>query len=145
MEGWMVSAAIAVAGLIGMIYVNKYKVDDLKESFSKALSRIESNHTKDLDEIKRQTQKELESVIQRQVGIGRKVDEHSETLGEHKIIVNNAVTMEQVDSKFLTRDLFRAHEKHIDQRFQSIEKKLDAGFGELKELIATSDRGASNK
>lgn len=67
--------------------------------------------------------------------IGRKVDEHSEVISEHKIIVSNAVTMEQVDSKFLTRDLFAAHEKHIDQRFHSLEKKLDNGFEEVKSLL----------
>lgn len=67
--------------------------------------------------------------------IGKKVDEHSETISQHKIIVSNAVTMEQVDSKFLTRDLFAAHEKHIDQRFHSLEKKLDNGFEEVKSLL----------
>lgn len=68
-------------------------------------------------------------------GIGKKVDEHSEVISEHKIIVSNAVTMEQVDSKFLTRDLFKAHEKHIDQRFVNLEKKLDSGFNDIKELL----------
>lgn len=67
--------------------------------------------------------------------VAKKVDEHSETISEHKIIVSNAVTMEQVDSKFLTRDLFAAHEKHIDQRFHSLEKKLDNGFEEVKSLL----------
>jgi hypothetical protein len=68
-------------------------------------------------------------------GVSKKVDEHSEVISEHKIIVSNAVTMEQVDSKFLTRDLFAAHEKHIDHRFHSLEKKLDNGFEEVKSLL----------
>lgn len=71
--------------------------------------------------------------------IAKKVDEHSETISEHRIIVSNAVTMDQVDAKFLTRDLFRAHEKHIDQRFISIEKKLDDGFNDLKDILSKND------
>jgi len=73
-------------------------------------------------------------------GIGKKVDEHSEVISEHKIVVSNAVTMEQVDSKFLTRDLFKAHEKHIDQRFGALEKKLDNEFSEIKQMLKSDVR-----
>jgi hypothetical protein len=67
--------------------------------------------------------------------IAKKVDDHAEVLSEHKIIVSSVVTMDQVDVKFITRDLFAAHEKHIDQRFLSLEKKLDSEFSDIKEIL----------
>lgn len=106
MEGWIISAGIAVISLVAALAVAQF--------------------------VTRQNAHRIDA-------IGKKVDEHSEVISEHKIIVSNAVTMEQVDSKFLTRDLFRAHEKHIDQRFVNLEKKLDSGFGDIKELLKKDD------
>lgn len=63
------------------------------------------------------------------------MDEHSKLISEYKVLLANSVTMEQVDQKFITRDLFQQNEKHIDQRFQSLEKKIDSGFSEMKALL----------
>ncbi len=113
MESWMISLAIAFAGVIATFAVIKYKVDH--------------------NEIHRERQNtEMTSRVN---GIARKVDQHSETMSEHKISIGNAVTMEQVDARFLTRDLFRQHEKHLDVRFVAIEKKLESGFEEIKSIL----------
>jgi len=78
-------------------------------------------------------------------GIGTKVDSHSEVLSEHKITLGSSVTMEQVDQKFLTINMFKQYEKHIDQRFGTLEKKLDQvetkledGFEDLKDIVRSS-------
>lgn len=102
MDGWMISLAIAVCGVVSIFAVTRF-------------SGVQNS--KRLDDI------------------GKKVDEHSEMISEHKITLSNSVTMAQVDDKFLTRDLFRAHERHIDQRFGALEKKIDTGFDDLKVLL----------
>lgn len=63
----------------------------------------------------------------------QKLDAHNEELVELNTKTKLAVTAKDVDDKFVTKELFRQMEKHIDQRFDTIQKDLEKILEKLDE------------
>jgi len=98
-ESWMMSLLISVVGLIAMLAVGKYKT----EANERAIE-VESNARKVL---------------------GLKLDKSFEELIDHKSRLANATTMEDVRREFVSKEMFRQMEKHIDSKFDDMGKVLN--------------------
>ncbi|MDY0124500.1 hypothetical protein, partial [Sulfurimonas sp.] len=50
--------------------------------------------------------------------------------------INQSPTMKEVRDEFMTKEMFRQVEKHIDTRFDTFEKKFDSLNDGLKEILS---------
>lgn len=91
----MVSIGIAVAGVIATFAVMKNKVESLSKS----------NEDKD---------KKLDALHKR-------LDTHGDDIVKLNTKAELAMTAKDVDEKYVSKELFRQFEKHIDKRFDRIE------------------------
>lgn len=95
---WVVSLLIAVVGVIGVVFVMRYMVSELKKNVEMIFKRMDK-HGDDI--VKLNTKSEM------------------------------AVTAKDVDEKFVSKELFKQFEKHMDNRFDGLEK----GQGKILEYI----------
>ena len=95
---WIVGLAITAISFIGLIYVMRYMVGELKKSVDTIYRRLDK-HGDDI--IRLNTKSEL------------------------------AVTAKDVDEKFVSKELFKQYEKHIDSRFDVLEN----GQGKILKYI----------
>lgn len=68
--------------------------------------------------------------------IGNKLDGHGESIVELRTKQNESITARECDDRYVSKELFRQMEKHIDTRFDSIEK----GVGKILEYLQGSPR-----
>jgi len=98
-ESWMISMIISSIGLIAMIAVGKYKT----EANERAI------------EYERKA---------RQV-MGKKLDNIAEEVVAHNAKTIGVPTMEDVRREFVSKEMFRQMEKHIDSKFDDMGKMLN--------------------
>ncbi len=99
MESWMISIVIAIVGVVSTFAITKNKVEN--------------------------NDKQIEAIFKILKGLGEKVDIHSESLSEHKVMIKSSMTMTQADSKFVSKELFKQMEKHIDEKFDKLENGIE--------------------
>ncbi len=107
-ESWMISLAISIVGLIAMIAVGKYKTE--------------------------QNKIELDAEIDARKAISKKLDTVAEIVTEHKVRLHNVPSMEHVRNEFMSKEMFKQFEKHIDDKFDTMGKSL-IKLGSNQELI----------
>ena len=98
MESWMISLAIAGAGILSSFAVVKYMADELKRN---------------------------------QESIFKRLDSHGDDLVALNTMSKLAMTAKDVDDKYVSKELFRQFEKHIDKRFDG----LEVGQGKILTFI----------
>lgn len=91
----MINIAIALVGVITTFITMKDKIDGL----------IKSNEEKD---------RKLDS-------LHRRLDNHGDDIVKLNTKAELAMTAKDVDEKYVSKELFRQFEKHIDKRFDRIE------------------------
>jgi hypothetical protein len=99
MESWIISVIIAVVGVISTFAVTKNKVEN--------------------------NDKQIEAIFKMLKGFGEKVDNHSESLSEHKVMIKSSMTMSQADNKYVSKEMFKQMEKHIDGKFETLENGIE--------------------
>lgn len=110
MESWQVSVVIGVVTYISIFVTLKNRTEqntlDIKDIKDK------SEHRRKEDEVLR----------------GRmfdKLDDVNQEIATHKVRLGNAPTMEQVRTEFVTKEMFKQMEKHIDEKFDKLENGID--------------------
>ena len=107
MESWMVSLAIAVAGGIATFAITKNRVDNNDKQILTILS--------DVKEIK------------------NKLSSHSELLSEHNIKIQTGASMKEVRAEFVSKEMFKQLEKHMDEKFSRVERGISEILRELRD------------
>lgn len=105
MESWMISIVIASVGVISSFAITKNKVEN--------------------------NDKQIEAVFKILKGLGEKVDMHSESLSEHKVEIKSTVSMKEVRAEFVSKELFKQMEKHIDKKFDKLESGIEKILNKL--------------
>lgn len=112
-QSWMVSLLITIGGLVAMMAVGRYKTEQNQKE-------IEAEKTA------------RESAI---LAMGKKLDKSVEELAEYKVRLHNAPSMEDVRKEFVSKEMFRQMEKHIDGQFDSLGKFLEKLSGNQDKIL----------
>ena len=117
MESWIVSAVIGVSTYFAMFVTLKNKTEQ---------------HSVELKEAKEKSEhksKESELIHSK---IFDRVDEINQELASHKVRLANSPNMEQVRAEFISKEMFHQMEKHIDEKFNTIENGIDKILNRLE-------------
>jgi len=105
MESWMISLGIGVITYISIIVTLRNKVDA---------------HQREIDE----SHKTIKALFAR-------LDKHGDDIVKLNTQAELSMTQKDVDNKYVSKELFRQYEKHIDGRFD----RLEAGQGKILKFI----------
>lgn len=105
MESWMVSLGIGAITYISLFVTVKNKVD---------------SHQREIDE----SHKIIKTLFAR-------LDKHGDDIVKLNTQSELSMTQKDVDNKYVSKELFRQYEKHIDKRFD----RLEAGQGKILAFI----------
>jgi hypothetical protein len=117
MESWMISLGIALLGYVAMFVTTKSQTQQNSKDIEK-LQNINVSHKKE-DDIAHGS-------------IFTKLDIANEVLAEHKVKLGTAPTMEQVRAEFVSKEMFKQMEKHIDEKFDKLENGIDKILNKLE-------------
>lgn len=81
--------------------------------------------------------KEIESLKNSVNGLGGRIDGHGESIVELRTKQSASITARECDDKYVSKELFRQFEKHIDGRFDTIE----TGVGKILGYLENGKRG----
>lgn len=110
MESWMVSLSIGVVTYISLFVTVKNKVE---------------SHQRDIED----TQKTIKALFNR-------LDKHGDDIVKLNTQSELSMTQKDVDNKYVSKELFRQYEKHIDKRFD----RLEEGQGKILKFIEDLQR-----
>jgi|LGOV01.1.fsa_nt_gb hypothetical protein len=105
MEGWMISLGIALITYVAIIVTNKNKSDS--------------------------NQRELADLHATAIKIFDRLDKHGDDIVKLNTQSELSMTQKEVDSKYVSKELFRQYEKHIDGRFD----RLEEGQGKILSYV----------
>jgi hypothetical protein len=54
-----------------------------------------------------------------------KLDKHSATLTEHKVLIENDMTIRKIDARNALRELLKQTKKHNDEKFKKLEDGIE--------------------
>lgn len=110
MEGWQVSVGIGIITYISIFVTLKNKTEQ------------NSSDIRDLKDKSERHKKEDDIIHSKMFD---KVDDLNQEIATHKVRLGNAPTMEQVRAEFVTKEMFKQMEKHIDEKFDKLENGID--------------------
>lgn len=117
MESWMASVAIGVLTYFSMFITMRNKTDQ---------------HSLDIKEIKEKGERNKKEDDILHGKMFDKLDEVNKELATYKVFIGNAPTMEQVRNEFVTKEMFKQMEKHIDEKFDKLENGIDKILNKLE-------------
>jgi len=135
MDTWIISPLIIIAGFIGTFAVIRSKVVVGESKNIKQDERIEI-----LEKFMNNNTPLLTHLSKSENTIFSKLDIHSNNITTMQQQIGQSPTMKEVRDEFMTKEMFRQVEKHIDTRFDSFEKKFD-GLSDGLEKILTAIKG----
>jgi len=98
METWMIGIGINLLGLAAVFGAYRNKVNTLENN-----------------------QKEIKGIV---TTIFNRLDKHGDKIVTLDAVSKVAMTAKDVDDKYISKEVFRQMEKHIDSRFDDIQKGL---------------------
>ncbi len=104
----MISIVIAIVGVISTFAITKNKVENNDE--------------------------QIKAVFKMLKGHGDKIDSHSESLVAHQVEIKSTVTMKEVRAEFVSKELFKQMEKHIDEKFDKLENGIEKILTKLEKV-----------
>ncbi|WP_373073875.1 hypothetical protein [Sulfurimonas sp.] len=110
MEGWQVSVVLGLITYISIFVTVRNKTDQHSKDIEK-MQVSSTNHKKDDEKLHSK--------------LFDKIDELNTEIAEHKVRLGNAPTMEQVRAEFVSKEMFKQMEKHIDEKFDKLENGID--------------------
>ena len=113
----MISLAIGVLTYFSMFVTMKNKTDQ---------------HGLDIKEIKEKNERHKKEDDILHGKMFDKLDELNKEIATHKVFIGNAPTMEQVRNEFVTKEMFKQMEKHIDEKFDKVENGIDKILSKLE-------------
>lgn len=118
MESWQVSIILGLITYISIFVTVRNKTDQHTKDIEK-LQEGSANHKKDDEKLHSK--------------MFDKIDELNTEIAEHKVRLGNAPTMEQVRAEFVSKEMFKQMEKHIDEKFDKLESGIDKILNKLEQ------------
>jgi hypothetical protein len=125
-EDWMVSLGIALVGLVSTFAVLRNKVND-----SEARDKKQDEKIAELNKFMNEKAPFLDHLSRAENAFGQKIDIHSKEIIELKTKMANIPTMNEVRSEFVSKEMFKQMEKHIDEKFDKLENGIDKILSKL--------------
>ena len=117
MESWQVSIILALITYISIFVTVRNKTDQ---------------HTKDIEKLQDGGENHKKNDEKLHGKMFDKIDELNTEIAEHKVRLGNAPTMEQVRAEFVSKEMFKQMEKHIDEKFDKLESGIDKIINKLE-------------
>lgn len=137
LEGTMVSLGVAGAGVVATFAILKSKVADSIErdkEQDKRFDDYEANQSKKIHTLEAFMNEKaplLDHLSKSENAIFNKLDNYGKDIVALQQKVGQAPTMKEVRDEFVSKEMFKQLEKHMDEKFS----KLEMGLSEiLKEL-----------
>lgn len=131
MTGAIISLFIAVIGAIATYAVMRNNVDRLVKENEK----LKTDFT-ELEKFKNETKPQFYAMTKACDEIKDKQAEQSQIIAQLKEQIAQAPTMKEVRQEFVTKEMFKQMEKHIDEKFSLVQHGID-------EILKKLDRRAS--
>ena len=128
MESWMVSVAVALVGVVSTFAVLRSNVNRLNETNKEQAKKLE-----EVDEFRNKNAPVIAHLSKVQDLMFAKIDAHSESLTSLKEQVTQAPSMKEVRDEFVTKELFLQMQKHMDEKFDHLDKGLAKILDKLDE------------
>ena len=110
MESWMISLAIAICASIATFITIKNSA---------------TQNAKDIEKIQETSIQHKREEDKLHIALFEKIDKANETLAEHKVKLGASPTMENVRAEFVSKEMFKQMEKHIDEKFDKLESGIE--------------------
>jgi len=136
MDNWLAitcSIFTLVTG-IGTYVASIVTVRNKTEQNNKDISDLKAQHIKDIDEVRKSSIRHHEADELLHSKLFEKLDGINETITEHKTRLGNAPSMEQVRAEFVSKEMFKQMEKHIDEKFDKVENGIDKILSKLEKV-----------
>lgn len=127
MEAWHVMVIINGIALIATFVTNKNKTDQNTKDIAEHKKEINDKIDKMLDDAK--SHKKEDDVVHGKMF--DKIDKALEQLVAQQVQINATPTMEQVRTEFVSKEMFKQMEKHIDDRIDNLGKSVEKGFNQI--------------
>lgn len=111
-ESWMINLFLGLVTFAAAWGYTKSRVQSLVDENKTQFEQIEA-----LQEFKNKNQPVIDHLSKVEEAYGKKIDMLGKEVVELKTKLANVPTMEQVRSEFVTKEMFKQMEKHIDEKF----------------------------
>jgi len=119
MQGWEISLFIAVAGVVGSFAVIRNKVNEGGTKDAEQDKRL-----KELEQFMNEKRPLLQHLSKVENAFGKKLDDYGNNIVELNQKITQAPTMKEVRDEFVSKEMFKQMEKHIDEKFDRVEMGL---------------------
>lgn len=127
MEGWMISALIAVITLVAGYAVMRNNVAKGMEADKAQDVKIEA-----FEKFMNETKPALEHYSRVEIGYGKKIDYFDREVVELKTKLNQSPSMKEVRDEFVSKEVYLQMEKHMDQKFAGLQSGIKEILDEVK-------------
>lgn len=131
MIGAIISLIIAIVGAVATYAVMRNNVDRLVKENEKLKTDFA-----ELEKFKNETKPQFYAMTKACDEIKDKQAEQSQIIAQLKEQIAQAPTMKEVRQEFVTKEMFKQMEKHIDEKFSLVQHGID-------EILKKLDRRAS--
>ena len=128
MESWMVSVVVALVGVVSTFAVLRSNVHRLNETNKEQAKKLEQ-----LERFGNENAPVIAHLSKAEDLMFAKLDAHSESLTSLKEQVGQAPSMKEVRDEFVTKELFMQMQKHMDEKFDHVDKGLAKILSKLEE------------
>ena len=130
MEGWMISALIAVITLVAGYAVMRNNVAKGMEADGKQDLKIEV-----LEKFMNEKKPLLDHLSKVEEAQGKKLDCQAKELIELKTKLANTPSMKEVREEFVSKEVYLQMEKHMDEKFAGLQN----GISEILKTVKKKD------
>ena len=128
MESWIVSVAIALVGVVSVFAVMRANVNSLNEENKEQAKKLEQ-----LEKFKSENVPVIKHLSNVENLAFKKIDNHSNLLTSLREQIGQVPSMKEVRDEFVTKELFLQMQKHMDEKFDHLDKGLEKILDKLEE------------
>ena len=128
MESWIVSATIALVGVVSVFAVMRANVNSLNEENKEQAKKLEQ-----LEKFKNESAPIINHLSNVEDLVSKKIDNHSNLLTSLREQIGQVPSMREVRDEFVTKELFLQMQKHMDEKFDHLDKGLGKILDKLEE------------
>lgn len=133
MPDWLLTALISSVGVIGALFVAKYRIG---ENEKKVIS-VDDRLTEYIKAKKIEDEKNRLYLDKQVTQLWERLDATTNTVAEHKIKIANSPTMSEVEKKFVLREVYDLIKVHNNEKFSDIKSSIKE-FKKMVELTQGS-------
>lgn len=125
-EGWMIEIGFALIVLVAGYAVLRSNVTKSMQADAKQDLKIEA-----LEKFMNEKKPLLDHLSRVEEAFGKKIDFQAKELVELKTKLANVPTMEEVRGEFVSKEMFKQLEKHMDEKFDTVQSGIDKILNKL--------------